>query len=88
VGLTALVGAQLAQTLVAGRRSPLVIGTVAVSGAALLTVVQTPGLSQFFGCTPLGPAEWATAAGAAGIATCGSIALPWAASLVRSLSHG
>jgi cation-transporting ATPase I len=87
VGLAALVGAQLGQTLVAGRRSPLVIGTVAVSGAALFAVVQTPGVSQFFGCTPLGPAEWATAAGAAGIATCGSIALPWAASKVRSLGH-
>jgi cation-transporting ATPase I len=88
VGLAALVGAQLGQTLVAGRRSPLVIGTVAVSGAALLVVVQTPGVSQFFGCTPLGPAEWATAAGAAGIATVGSIALPWAASKVGSLRHG
>ncbi|HWD73177.1 MAG TPA: HAD-IC family P-type ATPase [Actinomycetota bacterium] len=88
VGLAALVGAQLGQTLVAGRRSPLVIGTVAVSGAALFVVVQTPGLSQFFGCTPLGPAEWATAAGAAGIATCGSIALPWAFSRVRSLRDG
>jgi cation-transporting ATPase I len=88
VGLAALVGAQLGQTLVAGRRSPLVIGTVGVSGAALFLVVQTPGVSQFFGCTPLGPAEWATAAGAAGIATFGSIALPWAASKVRSLQHG
>jgi cation-transporting ATPase I len=88
VGLAALVGAQLGQTLVAGRRSPLVIGTVAVSGAALFAVVQTPGVSQFFGCTPLGPAEWATAAAAAGIATFGSIALPWAASKVRSLGHG
>jgi cation-transporting ATPase I len=65
-----------------------VIGTVAVSGAALFVVVQTPGVSQFFGCTPLGPAEWAAAAGAAGIATVGSIALPWAASKVRSLKHG
>jgi cation-transporting ATPase I len=88
VGLAALVGAQLGQTLVAGRRSPLVIGTVAVSGAALFVVVQTPGLSQFFGCTPLGPAEWATAAGTAGIATCGSIAAPWAFSRVRSLRDG
>jgi cation-transporting ATPase I len=88
VGLAALVGAQLGQTLVAGRRSPLVVGTVGVSGAALFVLVQTPGLSQFFGCTPLGPAEWATAAGAAGIATCGSVALPWAFSRLRSLRDG
>jgi cation-transporting ATPase I len=65
-----------------------VIGTVGVSGAALFLVVQTPGVSQFFGCTPLGPAEWAVAASAAGMATFGSIALSWAVSKVRSLQNG
>ena len=29
--------------------------------AALVTVIQTPGLSHFFGCRPLGPLGWGTA---------------------------
>jgi cation-transporting ATPase I len=35
-------------------------------------VVQTPGLSQFFGCRPLGPLGWATGLGAAALATAAS----------------
>ena len=31
----------------------------------LAGVVQTPGVSQFFGCTPLGPVGWGIAAGSA-----------------------
>ena len=65
VGLAALVGTQLGQTLVAGGKSPLVIGATAVSVGALVTVVQTPGVSQFFGCRPMGPVGWSTAIGAA-----------------------
>jgi hypothetical protein len=59
-----LVGTQLGQTLVAGGRSGVVLGTSLGSMAALAGVVQTPGVSQFFGCTPLGPVAWATAAAA------------------------
>jgi cation-transporting ATPase I len=58
MGLAALVGTQLGQTLVTGRHSPLVIGTCAASALALFAVVETPVLSRFFGCTPLGPAAW------------------------------
>lgn len=75
IGLVALVGTQLGQTLVVGGRSPLVIGTVAGSAAALAAVVQVPGLSQFFGCTPLGPLGWATAISSAAAATAGSVVL-------------
>ena len=64
VALAALVGTQLGQTLVVGGRSPLVLGATAVSAAALVTVIQTPGVSQFFGCRPLGPVGWFTATGA------------------------
>jgi cation-transporting ATPase I len=78
VGLTALVGTQLAQTAVAGGRSPLVLGATALSAAALGVVVQTPGLSQFFGCRPLGPVGWLTATGASIGATGASVVLPWA----------
>jgi cation-transporting ATPase I len=71
MGLAALIGTQLAQTAWAGRRSPLVLVTAAGSFAVLVGVVQTPGVSRFFGCRPLGPLAWAavlgwSAAGAAG----------------------
>ena len=55
VGLVALVGTQLAQTVVAGGTSPIVLGAAAVSVGALVLAVQTPGVSNFFGCRPLGP---------------------------------
>ncbi|WP_337110793.1 cation transporting ATPase C-terminal domain-containing protein, partial [Prescottella equi] len=64
VGLVALVGAQLGQTLI-DSRSPLVVATAAGSLAALAGVVSVPGLSQFLGCTPLGPVAWAQALGSA-----------------------
>jgi cation-transporting ATPase I len=78
VGLAALVGTQLGQTLVAGGTSPLVVGATAISVGALVTVVQTPGVSQFFGCRPMGPVGWSTAIGAAVTATAGSVIVPWA----------
>ncbi|MEZ5143928.1 MAG: hypothetical protein R2726_15615 [Acidimicrobiales bacterium] len=31
--------------------------------AALAAVIEIPGLSQFFGCTPLGPLGWGIAVG-------------------------
>ena len=61
VGLAALVGAQLGQTLVAGRPSPATLAAVVGSGVVLVTVVQTPGVSRLFGCTPLDPLGWGTA---------------------------
>jgi cation-transporting P-type ATPase I len=74
VALAALVGSQLGQTLVIGRRSPLVAGSALLSAAGLVAVIQIPGLSQFFGCRPLGPVGWAIATGASGLATAGSVA--------------
>jgi cation-transporting ATPase I len=69
--LVALVGGQLAQTVAVRGRTPLVVAAGLGSLLALVTVVQVPGLSQFFGCRPLLPHQWAlaaTAATAAGIA--------------------
>ncbi|HEX6931958.1 MAG TPA: cation-translocating P-type ATPase [Streptosporangiaceae bacterium] len=63
--LVGIVGAQLGQTLVTGWRSPLVVAASAGSAAVLAGVIQTPGLSQFFGCTPLGPVGWASGIGPA-----------------------
>jgi magnesium-transporting ATPase (P-type) len=69
VALASLVGTQLGQTLLDGGMSPSVLASTAVSVAVLGAVIQTPGLSQFFGCTPLGPVGWGIAAGSAISAT-------------------
>jgi hypothetical protein len=52
-----------------GKMSRPVVITSVASAAALGLVVQTPGVSQLFGCKPLGPIGWATAVGAAAGAT-------------------
>ncbi|MFA9445475.1 HAD-IC family P-type ATPase [Egicoccus sp. AB-alg6-2] len=73
VGLVALVGTQLGQTVAAGGwKRPTTLLTGIGSAAGLAAVVQTPGVSQFFGCRPLGPLGWAQAATAATVATAGS----------------
>ncbi|MFO7181459.1 MAG: cation transporting ATPase C-terminal domain-containing protein, partial [Pseudomonadota bacterium] len=69
VGLVALVGTQLGQTLFSGELSRPVLATSIASALALTAVVQTPGLSHAFGCRPLGPVGWATAIGASAGAT-------------------
>ncbi|MEU6642134.1 HAD-IC family P-type ATPase [Saccharomonospora sp. NPDC046836] len=69
VALAAIVGTQLAQTLLTAGRSPSVLVSAAGSAAVLAAVVQTPGVSQFFGCTPLGPFAWSIALGSAGAAS-------------------
>lgn len=74
VALVSLVGSQLGQTLAAGWRSPLVLGSTVASGAALAAVVQTPGLSHALGCRPLGPVGWAIGGGAAVSSTVGAVA--------------
>ncbi|MEU3852155.1 cation-translocating P-type ATPase [Streptomyces sp. NPDC029554] len=58
MALCGVVGAQLVQTLSGRRRSPLVWATALGSAAVLAALVQTPGVSHFFGCTPLGPVAW------------------------------
>jgi cation-transporting ATPase I len=70
--LIGIVGAQLGQTLVTGWRSPLVIAASVGSATVLAGVIQTPGLSQFFGCTPLGPVGWASGIGPALVASFGA----------------
>jgi cation-transporting P-type ATPase I len=66
MALAALVGTQLGQTLLVGARNPLVLATGLGSTALLAAIIQTPGVSQFFGCTPLDPLAWLTVAGCAG----------------------
>jgi cation-transporting P-type ATPase I len=76
MGLAALVITQLTQTLQTAWRSRMVLGTAAISALVLAVVIETPGISQFFECTPLGPAAWAMVLAAAGAATAASILLP------------
>ncbi|WP_131806010.1 cation-translocating P-type ATPase, partial [Mycobacterium alsense] len=86
MGLTALVATQLAQTLLTRRHSPLVIGTALGSAGVLVAIVQTPGVSQFFGCTPLGPVAWAGVIGSTAGATAVSVLAPnWLANRVAAL---
>lgn len=75
IGLVALIGTQLGQTLVSGHRSPMVWVTTAASGVVLGAVVMTPGVCGYFGCTPLGPFGWTIAATTAAAATAGSVVL-------------
>ncbi len=76
MGLTALVTTQLAQTLLTRRNSPLVVATALGSTAVLVGIVQTPVISQFFGCTPLGPVAWSGVMGATAGATAISVLAP------------
>ncbi len=84
VGLAALVGAQLGQTLVASRPSPATVAASLGSAALLVVVIQTPGVSHLFGCTPLDPLGWGTAAAASVAATGASVALPRLAAVRRT----
>ncbi len=76
MGLTALVTTQLAQTLITRSHSPLVLATALGSAGVLVGIIQTPVISQFFGCTPLGPVAWTGVLGATGGATAISVLAP------------
>ncbi|MFC5218345.1 cation-translocating P-type ATPase [Streptomyces coerulescens] len=81
MALCAVVGTQLAQTLADRRGSPLVRVTALGSAAVLVVLVETPGVSHVFGCTPLGPVAWAGVAAAitlAVLAAKGSVPTPGA----------
>jgi cation-transporting ATPase I len=88
MALAAVVGTQLAQTVLSGGFDPLVLAAGGGSALLLAIVIQTPGVSQFFGCTPLGPVAWSLALGSTALATAlGSASgrvWPLAAELVRA----
>ena len=87
IAMLALVGGQLGQTLATGQRSPTVIATSLGSLAALVAVVQTPGLSHFFGCRPLGPVGLSQAAFATVLSTVGTQVLPTFAGRLQNLMN-
>ena len=84
MALCAVVGTQLAQTLADRRDSPLVRFTSLGSAVALVALVETPGVSQLFGCTPLGPVAWAGVAAAITLALAGQRFLPTVERTVRN----
>ncbi|MPY98225.1 MAG: HAD-IC family P-type ATPase [Actinophytocola sp.] len=69
IALAALVGTQLGQTLAIGGLDRRVLLASVGSALALGGIIQTPGVSQFFGCTPLGPVGWSIALGTSTSAT-------------------
>jgi cation-transporting P-type ATPase I len=75
VTLLSIVGAQLGQTALLRPTDPVVVGAVTASGVALLGIVETPGLSQLFGCRPLGPIGLSIAGTAAAAGTVGTLLL-------------
>jgi hypothetical protein len=76
VALAALIGAQLGQAVAIGGTSPAVPASSVGSTAVLAGIVQTPGSSQLFSCTPLGPGGWAIAGSATAGATAITAVLP------------
>ena len=76
MGLAALVGTQLGQTLMVGWRSPLVVATSLGSAGVMFVIVETPGVSQLFGCTPVGPFAWAIVLGSSAVGTLAAAAAP------------
>lgn len=78
VALASLVASQLAQTALASRGDPLVLAAAGVSMVALVGAVQTPIVSTFFGCRPLGPVGWGIVLASSGTATAiGAVPTRW-----------
>lgn len=85
VGLVALIGSQIGQSITIGGPDPVVLAASLTSAAMLAAIVQTPGLSEFFGCRPLGPTGWAIAVTSSAAATTAAALAP---RLLRALGPG
>jgi Ca2+-transporting ATPase len=59
-----LVSTQILQTLI-DSHGPLVVATNVGTFAVMGGIISTPGVSQLFGCTPVGPFAWGQAISAA-----------------------
>lgn len=76
IALATLVSTQLAQTIAVGGSSKAVIASSLLSGSILAIVIQTPLISNYFGCVPLDPVAWATVLGCSIAATGVSVVSP------------
>lgn len=86
MALCGVVGTQLAQTLLDRRGSTLVRVTSLGSALVLIAVVQTPGVSRLFGCSPLGPVAWTGVVVAIALALAGQRVLPGVERTVERLA--
>jgi cation-transporting P-type ATPase I len=75
IALAALVGTQLGQTVLSRGAGVRVLWTSVASWTVLVGIIQTPGLSQLFGCRPMGPVGWTIALGSSVAATGTSFAV-------------
>ncbi|MBO0677747.1 cation-translocating P-type ATPase [Mycolicibacterium sp. S2-37] len=73
--LIGLVSTQMLQTLI-DSHGPLVVATNIGTFATMIGILSTPGISQLFGCTPVGPVAWGQAFLAAAGATAASAVAP------------
>ena len=64
------------------------VGASVGSAAVLAAVIQTPGVSQFFGCRPLGPVGWSVGLSAAAAAGFGAPVAPRIADWVVASGAG
>lgn len=76
IGLLSLVASQLGQTLTTAKPTAPVFIASFGSLAALLALIETPGISHLLGCRPLGPVGLTTAFGGAAAATALSLVIP------------
>ncbi|WP_043267731.1 cation-translocating P-type ATPase [Streptomyces sp. CT34] len=87
MALCGVVGAQLTQTVTGRWHSPLVLLTALGSAAVLVALIETPLVSGFFGCRPLGPVAWAGVATAMCVAMLGPRWVPAIEDLVRRIEN-
>ena len=83
VGLVALIGSQIGQTMAIGGGDPVVLAASLASAGILAAIVETPGVNGFFGCTPLGPVGWAIAVTSSAAATTAGLLMPRLVSAFR-----
>lgn len=84
IGLLTVVASQLGQTLTMGKPSVPVVAAALGTLVVTLAIIETPGVSQLFGCTPLGPVGLTTALSFSAAATGVSALLPLVPHLVKS----
>jgi cation-transporting ATPase I len=85
MALAAVVGTQLIQTLLDRPDSALVRLASLGSAVVLLALIETPGASRFFGCTPLGPVALTAVTASIALAVWGQRALPFLERTVADL---
>lgn len=76
VALMGVVGCQLGQTLIVGNGSREVVASSVGALLATALIIQTPGLSRVFGCTPLSLAGWTQTMGTMLVSLFGARMMP------------